>query len=349
MKRSVVIVMVLIMVMSTAFTQQSARGVKNIKVGNYTFKVDTGKALKDREIVMVYSNAASQFGALVKAGVDKAAKDFGMKVYMSGGTEWGSDQEIKIMEDVIAKKVDGIGVGVLDITALTPYIQQALKAGIPVVCYNGDAPDSGRLGYAGADYIEQGYQAAKSVLKKIAEKYPNGGIVFCTGTAIQDQIQQYRDQGLKKAYAEYPNLKLKFVYQNCPGDDTAVYSALENLFLANKDKNIVGWVEFGNTGILLSRVLKDNNYGNVRSNHPVYNTSADIYQERVQQIIDGWATSVWSQDPFNQGYLPVQQYKNFFTTYNPASFKVESTKVYGVDASNAAEYLKKIEAGEPIG
>jgi simple sugar transport system substrate-binding protein len=344
-KKFIVILMVLMMVMSTAFAQ----GVKNIQIGNYTFKVDTGKALKDREIVMVYSNAASQFGALVRAGIDKAAKDFSMHAYMSGGTEWGSDQEIKIMEDVIAKKVDGIGVGVLDITALAPYIKQALEAGIPVVCYNGDAPNSGRLGYAGADYIEQGYQAAKSVLKKIAEKYPNGGTVLCTGTALQDQIQQYRDQGLKKAYAEYPKLKLRFVYQNCPGDDTAVYSTLENLFLANKDKNIVGWVEFGNTGILLSRILKDNNYGNVSSNHPVYNTSADIYQERVQQIIDGWATSVWSQDPFMQGYLPVQQFKNFFTNYNSASFKVESTKVYGVDASNATEYLKKIEAGEPIG
>ena len=55
------------------------------------------------------------------------------------------------------KGVGALGIQVQDVDGVTPYIQEALEAGIPVICYNGDSADSGRLGYAGADYIAQGY------------------------------------------------------------------------------------------------------------------------------------------------------------------------------------------------
>lgn len=322
--------------------------VVKLEMGGYEFEFDKSIPVEEREIVMVYTYPASQFGALVKAGVDDAAKEFGVNAYMMGGDDWGSATEIAILEDLINKGVDALGIQVLDVDGVTPYIQEALEAGIPVICYNGDSADSGRLGYAGADYIAQGYNAAYDVISNIAKQYPDGGKVLVTGSAISDQIQQDRNTGLQNVLKEFPDLNIELVYQDCPGDDTDIYTKLENVYLANQ-KDVVGWVDLGGTGILLGKVLIDYDDGNMDSDHPIFNSSADVYEERIQQIIDGWGTSAWSQNPYDQGYLPVEMFKDFFTNYDPSVFEVKSTEVWGVNRDNAQEYMDKLLAGEPIG
>ena len=59
------------------------------------------------------------------------------------------------MEDLITQKVDGIAIGPCDSEALTPYIDQAVEAGIPVLCFDTDAPNSKRVGYVGTDNYQR--------------------------------------------------------------------------------------------------------------------------------------------------------------------------------------------------
>ena len=47
-----------------------------------------------------------------------------------------------MMQDLISRGVDGISVAPSNATAMAKFIDQAIEAGIPVVTFNSDSPDS---------------------------------------------------------------------------------------------------------------------------------------------------------------------------------------------------------------
>jgi len=328
--------------------------ILKMEMNGHQFEFDTSIPANEREYVVVYTNVASQFGALIKAGTDQAAIDFGINAYILGGTDWVPEELIEITENLITKGVDCLGINALYAEAVTPYINQAMAAGIPVITQNGDAEESDRLGYVGANYIDHGYGYGVDVMKEVVKTYPNGGKAMVTGTGIANQIGQDRLRGVERAVAEfsaeYPDCVIELVLQDCPTDDSQMYSTCENLFFTHQNE-MVAWFDLGNTGIVIGQVLERNNHGNANSDTPVYNGSADIYEDRLIQIIEGWGTSVWSQNPFDMGYQPVRMFYEFFDgSYDPAILKeIVDTQLYGVTAVDAQDFLDRLRAGEPIG
>jgi len=56
-------------------------------------------------------------------------------------------QEVEVIENVIARHVDGIAISALDDQGLAPVIEEATKAGIKVVTFDAPAPSSKALTY----------------------------------------------------------------------------------------------------------------------------------------------------------------------------------------------------------
>ena len=88
--------------------------------------------------------------------------------------------QIQIMEDLINQKVDGIAIGPCDSEALTPYIDKAVDAGIQVLCFDTDAPDSKRVGYVGTD----NYEAGRAMGEELGKALDGKGSVICEITRI---------------------------------------------------------------------------------------------------------------------------------------------------------------------
>ena len=61
---------------------------------------------KDLEIAVVYMNITVPFAGLIKQGVDAAAEEFGIKAYMTGATDWSTDSQYRVIEDLITKGVE---------------------------------------------------------------------------------------------------------------------------------------------------------------------------------------------------------------------------------------------------
>ena len=328
--------------------------ILKMEMNGHPFEFDTSIPATDREYAMAYTNVASQFGALEKAGTDQAAIDFGINAYMIGGTDWNPTELIEILENLITKGVDALGVNGIYAESVTPYINQAMAAGIPVITFNGDAEESDRLGYVGANYVDHGAGYARDVMEEVVKKYPNGGKMLVTGVTIANQISQDRLTGIRAVVDEftgnYPDCQIEIIVQDCPVDDSGAYSTCENLFFTHQ-QDTVAWCDLSNTGIIIGQVLMNNDAGNANSDKPVYNGSADIYEDRLIQIIEGWGTSVWSQNPFDMGYQPVRMFYEFFDgSYDPAILKeIVDTQLYGVTAVDAQDFLDRLRAGEPIG
>jgi ribose transport system substrate-binding protein len=85
----------------------------------------------------------------VKAGADKAAKDFGVNIIWKGPLlENDRAQQIAIVEQLAGQGVDAIVLAPLDNIALRRPVREAMDAHIPVVII-----DSALEGQAGKDYV----------------------------------------------------------------------------------------------------------------------------------------------------------------------------------------------------
>lgn len=84
--------------------------------------------------------------------------------------EANTEQQIRIMESMIKQEIDGIAISPVDSEALTPVINKAVAAGIPVVTFESDAPDSNRTAYIGADNFLTGRQSAMTISHLLGSK-----------------------------------------------------------------------------------------------------------------------------------------------------------------------------------
>jgi simple sugar transport system substrate-binding protein/ribose transport system substrate-binding protein len=343
MKKILVVFLALTFVAVLGFAggkgESAAPEGKTVSMNGYEFKL-TNKKPKDIEIAVVYMNVTIPFAQFIKAGVDAAAKEFGVKAYMTGPTEWGTEPEIKVMEDLIAKRVDGISVAVLDIPGMTPAIQKALKAGIPVTCNNVDAPDSGRLGFVGEDLFLAGAATAESLVKHMGPK----GKIIVSSVAIGSIWSRKRQDGVMSVLNKYPDIQIVDTV-NAEGDEQSAYAALENSFIAHPD--IRGHISFGGTDYLWGRLMENKKVGNADSAKPIWSTGHDLYEEKLLQIKSGWTTTAYGQNPYKQGYEAVKQLYEFLTQGTPPT--VIDTGIVEVNRENVDEWLQKIKNGEPVG
>ncbi|GMA50908.1 hypothetical protein GCM10025857_22650 [Alicyclobacillus contaminans] len=103
----------------------------------------------------------------VLAGAKEAAKDLHVNVVYTGAPQYDINQEATTLQQVIAKKPAGILITSINEKALTPYINQAIQAGIPVIAFDSDAPSSQRYSYLGTSNVEAGQTAADYLGQKL--------------------------------------------------------------------------------------------------------------------------------------------------------------------------------------
>src|ERR1035437_2367245 len=106
----------------------------------------TGKAANPHErYVMVAYIKANSLWIDLKVGGSDAAKALGVKFEFTGPTIYDVESQISTAIQVIATKPAGIILPVSTAAACTAVINQATKAGIPVITVDSDAPASQRL------------------------------------------------------------------------------------------------------------------------------------------------------------------------------------------------------------
>ena len=179
---------------------------------------------------MIYLDVSINFAQPIKAGVEQAGKDLGVKTIFDGSVNFNLDQQVAIIENYITKKVDGMAIAPLSSEVIDPLINKAIDAGIPVVTFNTDSPTSNRIAFFGQDLItvarEQGEMIAKLINKK--------GTVLITSCDAAAPWSQMREQGVREGLAKFPGIKVIENICNAKGDEQTTYAAIENAMLANR-------------------------------------------------------------------------------------------------------------------
>jgi len=176
-------------------------------------------------------------GAMQKAKEITAKGEHEVEVLYQASVASDAAEQVRVIEDVISKKPDAIGISANDPTALIDVINKAVDAGIPVMTWDSDAPKSKRFTYLGVNNYEGGKAAADLLIKAMGTK---GKVALLTGVPgafnLEERIRGFKD-GIKGTEIQV----VKTVY--CNDDINLGVQVVEEAMQSNPDLN--GWFFVG--------------------------------------------------------------------------------------------------------
>ena len=167
---------------------------------------NNGEAVQQEEELysMVVFSKGSEYFNWTYAGFSDAAKAMGahIKTELVGPAEVDAAAEAKALEQLIAKKPNGIVVTSADSNTLIPSINKAIGAGIPVVGFDVASPDSDYLGFVGTDNYTFGCVAA-DIAAELTGGTGEVAVLYVPGNVdLEKRLNGFKDTCAEK----YPNL-----------------------------------------------------------------------------------------------------------------------------------------------
>lgn len=159
---------------------------------------------------------------MITRKAEETAKRLGVRLIVGAPDEANLEQQIRMMENLIKQGVDGIAIDPVDPVTLTPVINKAVKAGIKVICFESDAPESQRLAYIGSDNILSGRMMGEYMDKLLKGK---GMVLVETGMSEMLSMRQ-RLEGMLNYLNEETRIQVLDVQYN-EGRDQKALSDME--------------------------------------------------------------------------------------------------------------------------
>lgn len=257
------------------------------------------------------TNNASDYWTIARKGVEKAEAELGDKVQVdfrmpADGTAAGQQQ---IVDDLLAKGVDGMAISPVDPANQTDMINNAAQKAL-VITQDSDAPNSNRVCYIGTDNVAAGRQAGEEIKKAL----PNGGKIIAFVGKSDAQNAKDRIQGIRDALKGS-----KVVLEDVRTDDTDHSRAKTNAADALvKEPDIAGLVGIWsyNGPAIYSAVQDANKVGKVKI------VCFDEEDDTLAGVKAGAISATIVQQPFEFGYqgiIKMNKYLNGDKSVFPAT------------------------------
>ncbi|GAK52784.1 ABC transporter, periplasmic sugar binding protein [Candidatus Moduliflexus flocculans] len=264
---------------------------------------DQGALIKpiDKPVKLVFiPKVVHPWYDVVRAGAEKAAAEFkerGITVEVRFDAPPVADisEHLKKIEANISARPDGLAIACLDPATNTQLINDAVNAGLNVITFDTDAPQSLRPLYVGhANNFQDGYDLGEYLAKAIGGK---GKVGILSGSLTAPNHVE-RVNGFKKAMENYKDIQI--VFEQPDNDDLQkAVDLTESALQANPDLNGIFCCNASNP-IGAAQAIK--NAGKVGQVHIV---GMDDLPETLQFIKDGVIDVVKAQRQWDIGYWSV--------------------------------------------
>jgi len=163
------------------------------------------RAQKKPQIGIVVKIGGIPWFNAMEVGIKKAAAEQGVDAWMVGPTQADAAQQVRAVEDLIARKVDVIGVVPNDATALQPVFQRAQAAGIKVVTH--ESPDQKYNDWDFELTTAEGYGGAHmDLFAKLMGG--EGKYIVYVGSLTVPLHNLWADYAIKEQKEKFPNMQL---------------------------------------------------------------------------------------------------------------------------------------------
>jgi ribose transport system substrate-binding protein len=262
------------------------------------------KADGKRTIAVIPKGTMHIFWKSVEAGVRQADDKFENVELIWKGPLREDDREsqIKTVDDMITRGVDGIVLAPLDDTALRASVTEATRSGIPVVIIDSALKGEDYVSFVATENYQGGVQSADALARAMGEKGRVVLLRYLEGSASTTN----REDGFLDQIKKYPNIEVVSSNQYAGAGTETAYKASENIINRfNPGDGTLGFDgvfcvnEPGSFGML--RALQDSGFaGKVRF------VAFDAGEKQTKALEDGQIDAIVVQRPVQMGFLGVE-------------------------------------------
>lgn len=249
----------------------------------------------DEKYVMVTFQVGNDYWKNVLKGFEDAANSLNVLVEYRGATQYDVNEQITVLEQVIAKKPSGIALSSMHPEALNVTINKAVDAGIPVVLFDSDAPGSKAYSFLGTNNYNAGVIAAHEMAELLDKK---GKVAIITLPSQQNHID--RSKGFKETMAKfYPEIVM-VAEKDGKGDQLVSRKAALDLLDENPDlKGIFATEANGGVGVGEATLSR-------KQDKQVKIVSFDTDKQTLDMVKDGTISATVAQGTWNMGFWSLQ-------------------------------------------
>lgn len=249
----------------------------------------------DEKYVMVTFQSGSEYWKRALKGFEDAAGALNVSVEYRGATQYDVHEQITVLEQVIAQKPDGIAISAIEANKITPTINKAIKAGIPVVLFDSGAPASKAPTFIGTDNYNAGVIGAQEMASLLDNKGKVGIVTLPNQLNHQQRVRGFTDTIEK----DYPGIKIVAVKD---GKGNELVSNQDAVQLLNQFSDLQGiFVTEAHGGIGVGNAVNS-----LKRDKQVKIVSFDADKATLDMIKDGTISATLAQGTWKMGYWSLQ-------------------------------------------
>jgi simple sugar transport system substrate-binding protein len=246
-----------------------------------------------RIAVVTHGQASDPFWAIVKKGVDDAARETGVAASYRAPDTYDVKRMSGMIDEAISARLDGLVVSLPDVNALAPAIKRAERAGIPVVTINSGSDQYRKLGvlaHVGQPEFKAGV-AAGARLAKTGVRH-----VLCVNQEVGNAGLEERCRGIETAMKRVGGTmrELGVDVQDPTGARRKIAAALTT-------GSIDGVLTLGPGGVAPALTALSASGLTRRVKVATFDLSPDV----LAAVRDKKMLFAVDQQPYLQGYLPI--------------------------------------------
>jgi ribose transport system substrate-binding protein len=250
-----------------------------------------------KKIITIVKSNNLDFWKLVALGTKSAGSEFHANtLFWAPSSEKDVDQQIALLEKAIEEKPDAIVLAASDYERMAPLARKVKEQGILLLTMDSSLPDHISEGHIATDNIKAAQQAADYLAKLGGEKGKFAVISSVAGTATAIERQKGFLQEIKK----YPDIQI--IDTKYSGSDVQeAYRLTKKILKDHPDlKGIFGINELTTVGIAQA-IQEEGKASSIKT------VGFDSSPPILHFIEEGVLSATVVQEPFNMGYLAIQQ------------------------------------------
>jgi simple sugar transport system substrate-binding protein/ribose transport system substrate-binding protein len=255
--------------------------------------VAKGEPLKIR---LSYHDPSLAFAVPIRQGMERGAKEFGVEAQMIGPTGGNAADQVAELQTLInQKQIHGLAVSSASNDALKPVIAQAYDAGIPIISFNTNNPESKQMGFVGQDLVASGESLAKELLGVLKGKQGKVVVVSVDSGAgwSNDRFTGFQT-GLKDSGLQVVGPV------NTGNEPSAAYNTIESTMAAQSDAVALVSLDCCSFTAGAKWLQQSGKAGKIHS------VGFDVQPQTVEYLKSGVLDLTISQGPAEQGYQAVK-------------------------------------------
>jgi len=248
---------------------------------------------KPQKYTMVNHVTTNVFFTPTQSGASDACKLLGCSYQWTGSQTSNVSEMVNSINTAVSAGVQGIATTLIDPTAFNKPVQAALAAGIPVVAYNADEPQTGRLAYIGQDLLVSGQEMGTH----IASLVPSGNVALFIATPGAANIQP-RIDGALDTLKSHPSITTHVVATGAavPAELTVINSYA----VGHPNTKGLFAVDAGSTQGVAQTIQKLG-----LNKKGVMGGGYDLTPITEQLLAAGYIEFTIDQQPYLQGFFPI--------------------------------------------